>query len=112
MNTNSIKEYLEEEIGEPLYFFEYREALVKTDMTGVNYQTCSDEDFYKEAAEQGTIFSLKGFELFIYSGALTEMMNSVQHPYYLLPRFIPVFQDDYFRTYIDTRENRRNRYEL
>jgi hypothetical protein len=112
MDTNSIKEYLEEETGEPLHFLEYRVALVKTDMTGVNYQTCSDEDFYEEAAEQGTIFSLKGFELFIYSGAMTEMMNSVQHPYYLLPRFIPIFEDQEFRTYVDTRENRRNRYEL
>ena len=112
MNINPIKEYLEDEVGEILHFLEYRVALVKTDMTGVNYQTCSDEDFYKEAAEQGTIFTLKGFENFIYSGAMTEMMNSVQHPYYLLPRFIPVFQDEYFRTYVDTRENRRNRYDM
>ena len=112
MNINPIKEYLEDEVGEILHFLEYRVALVNTDMTGVNYQTCSDEDFYKEAAEQGTIFTLKGFENFIYSGAMTEMMNCVQHPYYLLPRFIPVFQDEYFRTYVDTRENRRNRYDM
>ena len=111
MNINPIKEYLEEEVGESLHFLEYRVALVITDMTGVNYQTCSDEDFYDKAAEQGTVFTLKGFELFIYSGALTELMNSVQHPNYLLPRFIPVFEDQEFRTYVDTRENRRNRYE-
>ena len=112
MNINPIKEYLEEETGEPLHFLEYRVALVVTDMTGINFQKCSDEVFYSKAIQQGTVFTLKGFENFIYSGALTELMNKTQHPNYLLPRFIPMFEDQEFRTYVDTRENRRNRYEL
>jgi hypothetical protein len=112
MNINPIKEYLEEEVGERLQFLEYRIALVVTDMTGVNYQKCSDEVFYSKAIQQGTVFTLKGFERFIYSGALTELMNKTQHPNYLLPRFIPVFQDEYFRTYVDTRELKEYRYDI
>ena len=112
MDITSIKEYLEDETGEDLHFLEYRVAIVKTDMTGVNYQTCSDEEFYEEAAEQGTVFSLQGFEKFIYSGTITEMMNNTRHPYYLLPRFIPVFEDHSFRTYVDTRENKEYRYDM
>jgi hypothetical protein len=110
MNTDSIKLRLEEETGQKLSFFEYRVGLVITDMTGKNYQKCSDEDFYNKAAQQGTIFTLKGFERFIYSGALTELMNSVQHPNYLLPRFMPVFEDEDFRIYVDTEELKENRY--
>ena len=112
MDITSIKEYLEDETGEDLHFLEYRVAIVKTDMTGVNYQTCSDENFYEKAAEQGTVFSLQGFEKFIYSGAMYELMNKTQHPYYLLPRFIPVFEDHSFRTYVDTRENKEYRYDM
>ena len=60
MDITFIKEYLEDETGEDLHFLEYRVAIVKTDMTGVNYQTCSDEDFYEKAAQQGTVFTLQG----------------------------------------------------
>lgn len=111
MNTDSIRLRLEEEVGQKLTFFEYRVALVVTDMTGVNYQKCSDEDFYDKAIEQGTVFTLKGFENFIYSGALTELMNNTQHPNYLLPRFVPVFEDFDMRVYMDTRELKEYRYD-
>lgn len=112
MDITSIKEYLEDVTGEDLHFSEYRVALVVTDMTEVNYQTCSDEEFYDKAAEQKTIFTLEGFGNFIYSGELAELMNKTQHPNYILPRFIPVFENPSFRAYMDTRENRENRYDL
>ena len=112
MNTDSIRLRLEEEVGQKLTFFEYRVALVVTDMTGVNYQKCSDEVFYSKAIQQGTVFTLKGFERFIYSGAMTELMNKTQHPNYLLPRFIPVFQDSEFRIYVDTEDLKEYRYDI
>ena len=92
------------------YIVETRVALVIDNLSGpVNYQTCSDETFYEKAEEQGTVFSLKGFEEYIYTGQLYEQMTQVQHPNYLLPRFIPVYEIDE-RLYLDDRPLKENHY--
>lgn len=74
------------------FFKETRVAIVVDDFSIVNYQTCSDDLFYTTAEMQGTVFSLKGFEDFIYSGEFKAMQDQVQHPYYLIVRFIDFYE--------------------
>ena len=92
------------------YQIETRGAIVEDDLTGpVNYQTCSDETFYDKAEEQGNVFSLKGFEEYIYTGQLQNQMEQVHHPNYLIPRFIPVYKIG-GRVMLDDRPLEENRY--
>ena len=111
--TIIIKEPLSNTISEEDlkdYQIETRVAIVEDDLTGpVNYQTCSDETFYEKAEEQGNVFSLKGFEEYIYTGQLQNQMEQVHHPNYLIPRFIPVYEID-GRIMLDDRPLKENRY--
>lgn len=78
----------------PRYYKEKRVAIVIDDFSVVNYQTCSDDLFLTTAEMQGNVFSLKGFENYIYSGEFKALQDSVQHPYYLIVRFIDMYEFD------------------
>lgn len=74
-------------------FLETRVALVVDDLTGpVNYQTCRNYMFYEKAEEQGTIFSLQGFEQYIMSGEFKMFQDNIKHPNYLMVRFIDMHE--------------------
>lgn len=93
-------------------FKETRVGIVITDFTGpINYQTCSDEEFMETAEEQGSVWTLKGFEQFIYTGKLAEMMKNVQHPNYLVPRFCDLYEDYSGNLYYDDEPKKENDYE-
>lgn len=99
-----------EKVFNEYYFKETRVALVVDDYTSdINYQTCSDEVFYAKAEEQGTVFTLEGMEEYIYTGQLQEQMSQIKHPNYLIPRFIPVYENDN-QVYLDDRPLEENKY--
>lgn len=83
--------YAQQEFS-PRYFKETRVAVVIDDFTLVNYQACSDDLFYTTAEMQGSVFTLKGFENFIYTGEFKAMQDRVKHPNYLIVRFIDFYE--------------------
>lgn len=76
----------------PRYFKETRVAVVIDDFTVINYQACSDEVFLTTAEMQGNVFTLQGFERFIYRGEFKALQDEVQHPNYLIVRFIDMYE--------------------
>ena len=75
-------------------YAETRVALVIDDLTNpkFNPNTCTDSDFLDKAEEQGTVFTLKRFEQYIYSGELNELTAHVPSTQYLFPRFIRMYR--------------------
>lgn len=74
-------------------FLETRVALVVDDLTGpVNYQGCRNSMFYDKAEEQGTVFTLQGFEQYIMSGEFKHFQDNIKHPNYLIVRFVDVHE--------------------
>ena len=96
-----------ERICTPRFFKETRVALVIDDFKTVNFQTCDDDTFYNYAELQGFVFTLKGFEKFIYSGELNALMNSVKHPDYIIPRFIDFYENYDGEVYCSDKEIER-----
>jgi hypothetical protein len=77
------------------HFKETRVAIVVDDLTGpINYQTCTDNEFLTKAEEQGNTWTTIGFQKFIDSGAFLEFMHNVEHPNYLMTRFINMYEHD------------------
>lgn len=77
------------------YFKEIRVGVIVDDLAGkVNYQECSDDDFLTKAEEQGTVWTLQGFQKFIESGELLDFIQFVKHPNYLMVRFINIYEHD------------------
>lgn len=75
-------------------YMETRVALVLDDLTNPNFNpnTCPDSEFLNKAEKQGTVFTLKGFEEYIYSGELNELTKQIPSTQYLFPRFIRTYR--------------------
>lgn len=76
------------------HFKEIRVAIVVDAMEEVNYRTCPDSEFMDRAEEQGNVWSLQGFQKYIEAGELFDFMQSVQHPNYMLVRFINMYENE------------------
>lgn len=81
--------------------FETKLALVSWDLKGpINYNTCSNDQFFIEAEDQGTVFSLPGAEKYIQSGELSQYVQQEEAKgNYVYPRFIHIAEDYFGRPY-------------
>lgn len=73
-------------------FKEYRVAIVVDNLETINYQTCSNDIFLNKAEEQGNTWTLQGFQKFLESGEYNLFSEKIQHPNYMMLRFIPMHQ--------------------
>lgn len=90
-------------------FVETRVALIVDNLVKVNYQACSNTQFYERAEEQGTVFTLKGFEEFLMSGEYNKVTSNLSSTQYVLIRFIDMQIDhDGNITCVDTNNEDKN----
>lgn len=80
---------------------ETRLALVSWDLKGpINYNTCSNDQFFIEAEDQGTVFSLPEAEKYIQSGKLSQYVQQEEAKgNYVYPRFIHIAVGYFGRPY-------------
>lgn len=74
-------------------FKECRVAIVVDNLETINYQTCSDKVFLDKAEEQGNTWTLQGFQKFLESGEYNLFSEKIQHPFYMIVRFIDMYQE-------------------
>ena len=78
------------------HFEEYRVALVIDDFTHFEFNphTATDEQFYERAEEQGTVFTLNGFENYIEGGEYQKTVDKLTETEYLFIGFIPFYRNE------------------